>query len=150
MQRSTFLKTFTFLKSSVLFLAVSCGAALLVSACSPAKGYSGPSKKPNQLAIIRAHGVTLHQVNGMEIGATSTGVLVLPGRNDLRLTINQSNYNDPGPNSKVYQLVVNAQAGKQYSVTGRRGDGRLCAWEIDERTGKPNFSRSAGCISVKQ
>lgn len=129
----------------VLCLCVLCLTAL--SGCSLAKGYGGPEKQPNQLAIIRAHGVTLHQVNGIEIGATSAGVLVLPGRNQLQLTINQSNYNDPGPNTQLYELYVNAEAGKQYSVTGKRGDGRLCAWELDATTGEPNFSKAAGCIT---
>ena len=138
-------------RTSRLFLCVCLiSFACLVVACSPAKGYQGPTKKPNQLAIVRGHGVTLHQVNGIEIGATSTGILVLPGRNELQLTINQSNYNTRGANTKVYQLIMNAEAGKQYSVTGKRGDGRLCAWEIDPATGQPNYSVSAGCIAAQQ
>ena len=120
---------------------------LSLPSCTTAKGYTGSGPVGLKTAVVRAHGVTFHTVNGIEVGATATGVEVLPGENEIRLTINASNFNDRGLNSTVYTLLFDAEPGKEYSVTGRRGDARLCAWEIDQNNGQPNFREPRGCIS---
>lgn len=115
--------------------------------CVSQKAYSGSSLDKEQKATVVGHGVTLHKVNGVSIAAIATGAEVAPGKNQIELSINSSNYNGRAPESPIYTLVLNAEAGKEYAITGRRGERNLCAWPLDPQTGDPDFGHPAGCIA---
>ena len=43
------------------------------------------------------------------------------------------------------KIVVEAEAGKRYAITAKRGARGLCAFEINEGNGLPDFILSVGC-----
>lgn len=118
--------------------------------CNPMRGYEGPARDRSEVAVVRGHGVRFHRVNGRSFGVTEAGVEVLPGQNVFELTIDSSNYSgvmlgDPG----VLTMTMNAEAGRNYYITGRRGDGRLCAFPVIAATGDPDLTKPAGCVVGK-
>jgi hypothetical protein len=121
------------------------GLLLVCCSCGSTKGYKGPNDTGVETAQVKAHGVEFQRVNGIEVGINSSGLEILAGKNEIELTINASNYNDRGPNPKVYKIVMNAEPGMKYAVTGRRGSGKLCAFPLND-AGDPDFSAPAGCI----
>lgn len=129
-----------------LHLILSCALIALLSGCTTTRGYDGPAQPKDKVAVVKAHGVRFHRVNGKPVSVSSAGVELLPGRNEIELTVDESNY-VAGSDSKLFQLPLNVEAGKSYAVTGRRGDGRLCAWPIMPETGEPMDRNAAGCIT---
>jgi hypothetical protein len=123
--------------------------SVLIGGCSAQQMFGGPSRKKAEVAIVRGWGVTLHTVNGTSVGKDSAGVLILPGPNRFEVSINASNYFDGGSDGQTYLLLVNAQAGKEYAITTKRGAGQVCAYPLNESTGDPMFDQSAGCITQK-
>jgi len=122
-----------------------CLLIVLVSACGVTKGFGGSAQDRAKVAIVRPHGVDFKSVNGISVGAGSTGLLILPGINEIELTINATNYHDTSDPRRVHKLVMTAEPGKEYAVTARRGDGRLCAFPLNT-SGAPDFSAAAGCV----
>lgn len=118
---------------------------IFLHACSVVRGFSGGSANRADLAIVRGHGVFIERVNQTLISDTVSGVLVLPGRNEVDFTIDPSTFNSRGPDEHVYKIIFEAAPGTQYVITGQRGDGRLCAWPIVPESGDPDFSKPAGC-----
>ncbi len=131
-------------RSILSLFAIPCVSLLI--GCTTTRGYDGPAQPKAQVATIKAHGVRFHSVNGKPVGVSSSTVEVLPGRNEIELTVDESNY-VAGSESKLFLLPLNVEAGKSYAVTGRRGDGRLCAWPIIPETGDPADRNAAGCIT---
>lgn len=123
---------------------------ITLSGCSLAKGYHGATLPDSELATLRGHGVTIHQVNDLEIGATAAGVSVPAGENRIYFTINASNYQDQGTITDLYEIKATVVAEKEYVITGQRGDGRVCAWLVSETNGLPDFGQSAGCVIAKK
>jgi len=119
----------------------------LLGGCGAQRMYSGAGQGSRHVAIIYAHGVAIHRVNGIPFSANSNAAEVLPGRTEVLFTINSSNFTARLEDTAAYKLVFNAEEGKEYSVTTQRGDGRVCAWEISAVTGKPDFGKSAGCFT---
>ncbi len=127
-------------------LILSAGALLLAAGCSgPTKAYPGDTRSASETATLRPQGVTLRKVNGVDIGFTSSGATILPGTNEIELTVDASNFNVRDHNT-VYKLRLEAQPGATYAITGQRGDGRLCAFPIDGQSGLPDFKAPAGCL----
>lgn len=114
--------------------------------CATTKGYQGSSLSNSQLAVVRAHGVRFHEVNGIEISSLSSGVVIPQGENTLKLSIDASNFNSPGNDQYIYTLVMTAVAGQEYAVTSKRGHSGVCAYPIQTNNGTPNFATPAGCI----
>lgn len=85
-------------------------------------------------------------MNGKDVAATSSGATVLPGQNELEVSIDQSNFNLRDPNQARFKLRLDAKAGVTYAITGQRGDGRLCAFPLDPQNGLPDFRSPAGCL----
>lgn len=133
--------------SSIALIALSLALPLALAAtgCTTTKGYSGPTRPDDQLATVVAHGVTFESANGVRVGSFSSKVEVPAGKNEFELTINPANFNDPDRPRRNYKLIMQAEAGKTYAITGRRGDARLCAFPLT-KSGDPDFSASAGCI----
>jgi hypothetical protein len=121
--------------------------ALLFSGCTTTKAYPGDARPSSELALLRGYGVTMQTVNAVQVGITSGAVKILPGPNEVKLTINASNFNSPGIDDYVYTLKFNAEAGKEYVITSQRGIGRVCAWLVNPLTGSPDFTKSAGCLT---
>ena len=119
---------------------------LMLTACSMTKGYEGPSRGADEVARVHAHGVTFKSVNGIDVGSVSSGLEIPPGETEIRLLVNASNFNARGIDHSDYLLRMVAEAGREYSVTGKRGHRRLCAFPLNENTGQPEFDRPAGCI----
>ena len=117
--------------------------------CTTTRGYDGPAQPKNQVAVVKAHGVRFHRVNGKPVSVSSSTVELLPGRNEIELTVDESNY-VAGSEAKLFSLPLAVEAGKSYAVTGRRGNGRLCAWPIVPETGDPSDRNPAGCITWKK
>ena len=120
---------------------------LLVGGCSgPTQAYPGAARSASETATLRPQGVSLVRVNGVAISMTSSGASVLPGNNDVELTIDASNFNSADKDTNIYKLRLDAQPGVTYAITGARGDGRLCAFPLYADTGLPNFNSPAGCV----
>ena len=51
-----------------------------------------------------------------------------------------------GDPKKLLTVVMNAEAGKTYAITSKRGARTTCAYEINPGTGAPDFQQSAGCV----
>ena len=134
---------FSVIRKIVLILMV----VSIAVACSVTRGYDSRDTSRGEPSLIRAHGVTFHTVNKITVSPMSNGVLVLPGDNHLTLTINSSNFNDPGNEPKILDLFVKSAAGREYAVTGQRGNGRVCAYLVDTTTGVVDFATSIGCVS---
>ena len=121
---------------------------LLISglqACGLQKAFSGPNKSKTNIAVVRGHGVSLRTINGNAISSMSSGAIILPGRNKIEFMIDGANYNSRGPDHSTYSLELLAEAGKEYIITGKRGDGRLCAWE--SVNGSPDYGKPSGCVA---
>jgi len=123
-------------------------AVLMVGCGFTKRAYEGSSRSSSEVANLRAHGVRIHTVNGMEIGSAVAEVEILPGKNEVAVSITQGNYNMLNRHDEVFKFSIEAKAGTTYSITGRRGDGRLCAWPIIPETGKPDFQHPAGCFTL--
>ena len=117
--------------------------------CSPMRAYEGESRGREEVAVVRGYGVRFHRVNGRPYSVTEAGVEVLPGSNAFELTLDNSNFNSDSPESGMLNLDMNAEAGKSYAITARRGDGRLCAFPVIPETGDPDLARPAGCVVKK-
>jgi hypothetical protein len=133
-------KTTSLLLSACLFIST-------FVACSATKGYSGSSRSASEVAVVRGYGVTLHQVNGVDVSSFSSTVEILPGENVIQLSINASNFNSRDVERNLYTLKMKAEAGMQYAVTSKRGYGPVCAYLIEPETGATDYSSSAGCIT---
>lgn len=122
-------------------------SALLSSCSGLTRGYSGPTRADSETAILLPQGCSLRTVNGIDVGNTSSGARVLEGQNEIELTVDESNFNSRGRDENRYKLRLDAKAGISYAITGRRGDGRLCAFPLDPGTGQPDLLSPAGCIA---
>ena len=119
---------------------------LLISGCATQKAYD--QMPPGaQTATVIAHGVSLIEVNGHQIGSTTSSVEVLAGQSEIKLKVDPSNFNAGDNTNRTYRILLQAEPGKEYIITGRRGNGRLCAFPKDEATGQPNLMAPAGCIT---
>lgn len=127
-------------RCAVFFLMV------VLSSCAVTKGYEGAVPEGVIPSQVRGDGVRFLAVNNIPVGASYSELEVLPGRNEIRLQVNASNFNSVGPIEPTFQLPFDAKSGVDYVVTGQRGWGRVCAWEINPETGDPDFHKSAGCI----
>lgn len=128
-------------------IAVLAGAvSLAVTGCSSTKGYDGVPGQGVQVANVRGNGCTFNAVNGKNLGSLVSSVEILPGKNEIVLTVDASNFNSRGPSDPTFKLIMDAQPGVNYVVTGRRGEGRLCAFPIIPDSGEPDFHHAAGCI----
>jgi hypothetical protein len=117
----------------------------IISACSATKGYDGPTRSSDELATVKAFGVEFYFVNGKAVSATSSGLSLLPGHNQIEFTVNASNFNAAQDGKKRMILNVNLEAGKTYAVTGPRGGGGLCAYPLNS-AGDPIYEEPAGCL----
>ena len=124
---------------------IAAGAAALAGCTGLAKGFNGPSCSCQNPAVLRPEGVTIEEVNGVVISPFSTGVEILPGRNLVIVAINPGNFGISDSARPVYQLELDAVAGRHYSLTAKPGHGYICAYERQTATGKPDFAKSAGC-----
>ena len=115
------------------------------SGCGLQKAFSGPTRDSAQIAVVRGHGVSLMRINGNAISSMSSGAIILPGRNTVEFVIDGANYNSRGPDHNTYMLELFARPGTEYIITGKRGDGRLCAWEAVN--GSPNYKKPAACLA---
>ena len=132
------------LRRAIFFLVL----PVFISACvGPTKAYPGSTKSNGETALIKPQGVTLRRVNGVEISAASSGARILPGANEVELTIDASNFNSPGLDANVYKLKLDAKPGVAYAITGQRGGGYLCAYPINPSTGLAEFTNPAGCLT---
>jgi hypothetical protein len=121
-------------------------AFLLFSACGAHKAYDGPSRRSSEVATVKSYGVTIRKVDDRSIGSSTTSVQVLPGKHEILVTPNASNYGMLNRKDSQLYIVMNAEAGKQYAITSKRGVRTLCAYECREGTSQPDFGRSAGCV----
>ncbi len=122
--------------------------AMFSSGCfGTTQAYPGGSRSGAETATLIPQGVRLHKVNGFDIGTLSSGVTIIPGPNEIELSLNESNFNLRDPSQARYKLLMDAKPGMKYAITGQRGDGRLCAFPLDPRTGQPEFSAPAGCLT---
>jgi len=128
-----------FFPSVILFSLSSC--------VGPTKAYPGSTKSNEDTALIKPQGVTLRRVNGVDISAASSGARILPGENEIELTIDASNFNSPGLDPQIHKLTIRVRAGVDYAITGERGGGYLCAYPINPSTGLTEFSEPAGCLT---
>ena len=119
---------------------------LCSSGCALAKGYRGPTKARSELAVVRAHGVTIHQINDLEIGSTASGVLVPAGETKVYLTINASNYNTPEESLELKELELQLEGDTEYLISSQRGVGPLCAWPVSSVSQTPDYKNPAGCL----
>ncbi len=119
-------------------------ALIIAYGCGFTNAFSG-SPKTDTLAVVRGYGVTIHEVNAVKVSSMAKGALVLAGRNEIRFSINESNFNAGDNVDVVYMIVMQAEPGKEYAITAKRGEGRVCAFLIDPATGSPDFQKSAGC-----
>lgn len=117
--------------------------------CAPMRAYDGESRSREEVAVVRGHGVRFHRVNGHPYSVTEAGVEVLPGKNEFELTLDNSNYNSDSLDTGMLNLEMQAEAGRSYFITSRRGDGRLCAFPVIPETGDPDLARPAGCVVRK-
>jgi hypothetical protein len=122
---------------------------LLISGCATQRAYDRLPPGA-QTATVIAHGVSLIEVNGRQIGSTTSAVEVLAGQSEIRLKVDSSNFNAGDNTDRTYRLLLQAEPGKEYIITGRRGNGRLCAFPKDEATGQPNLLAPAGCITSEK
>ena len=120
--------------------------AFTTSCTGPTQAYPGAARGSSETATLRPQGVTLRRVNGVAISMTSSGATVLPGANEVELTIDESNFNSGDKDTNIYKLRLDARAGATYAITGARGDGRLCVFPLYPDTGLPNFGSPAGCV----
>ena len=120
---------------------------LLFAACTgTTQGYAGAARSSDEVATVKPQGVRIHRVNGVDVAATSSGATVLPGTNELELSIDQSNFNLRDPRESRFKLRLEAKAGVTYAITGRRGGEGLCAFPIDPGNGQPDYTAPAGCL----
>lgn len=133
-------------KLSCVLIVILSATGILSGCTGPTKAYTGPSRSADETATLIPQGVTLLRVNGIDIPTTSSGAVVLAGRTEIELSIDQSNFNLKDPSQPSYKLRLDAKAGRRYAITGQRGDGRLCAFPIDPTSGLPDFKASAGCL----
>lgn len=129
-----------------IFLCIVLCILILATGCALAKGYRGPIKDRSQLAVVRAHGVTIHQINDIEIGSTSSGVLVPAGENRVYLTVNASNYNNPEDSLELKELELRLEGNTEYLISSQRGVGPLCAWPVSQVSRTPDYQNPAGCL----
>ncbi len=122
-----------------------CLLFLGIVGCATTKGYEGPSRASGETATVKAFGVEFYSVNGISVGANSSGLSVLPGRNQIELVVNASNFNAREDGNKRMILNIDVEAGKTYAVTGPRGGGGLCAYPLNA-AGDPIFQEPAGCL----
>ena len=110
------------------------------------KGYPGSSRDSKELARVYGYGVTLREVNGIKVSSNSRGIEVVPGRNEFLLTTNLGNYQMIDSSQAEYYLSIESEAGVTYHVTSQRGSPSICAYQVNELTGKPDFGKSVGCV----
>ncbi len=60
---------------------------------------------------------------------------------------NASNYHDVREGSPPLRLEMRANAGVEYAITSKRGEGRICAFPLNPTTGDPIFEKASGCAS---
>ena len=128
--------------TSKFTLAICC--ITLFGCFGPTRAYLGPLRSSDQTATVLPQGVRLRSVNEVSVPATSSGATILPGKNVVEFTVDESNFNSPGPNGNVYSIEMVAEAGMTYAITGVRGDSRLCAFPLNE-SGMPTLTAPAGC-----
>lgn len=138
------------MKSKTIFQGVLACALLCstlgISACSLDRAYTGPSRSADEVAVIRAHGTRFERVNGISVSHFASGAEVLPGPVTVEIQIEPANFNARTDHNS-YTIQMNAEAGMEYLITGQRGIGKLCAWEVKKDTGRTDFSKPVGCIS---
>lgn len=127
------------------------GACLLISAglisgCFTQRAYNDNPAEGVEPATVRGHGVTLEKVNSVPVSVNTARVEVLPGKNEVALTVNSSNFNYSERSGDVHTLVFEAAPGTDYVITARRGGGRVCAFPLSS-SGDPRFNTPAGCIN---
>ena len=117
---------------------------LLLAACSYTTGYASNdgNEKP---AYVVGHGVSIREVNGISVGSLSRGAKVLPGPNEIKVSIDGGSINLGDPAGGLHTLKITAAPGATYAVSSQRGVGRMCAFLIDQQTGELNYHASAGC-----
>lgn len=130
------------IRSSLLAASI----AALLSSCVTSRGFQGSVPDGVTPAVVRGDGVKFLSVNGISLSDFSQEVEVLPGKNSITLSVNASNYIARAPEDPTFLLEFTAESAAKYVVTGRRGNGRLCAWKLNVQSGDPDFSSPAGCI----
>ena len=128
----------------IFSLALIISVLFIMTACGSIRAYSGPALSSSEVATIKGHGVSVKRVNDQEIGVATSSVEILPGPNIVYIAPNASNYQMLGDDNVLLKLVLNAEAGKRYAITSKRGNRNICAFEIDRDTGKPNYNLSSG------
>jgi hypothetical protein len=138
------------IRPMAVMLAAFMALAFSLQACSTlTKGFHGPYCACKNPSILRPQGVTLREVNGISVGPFSTGVEVLPGKNEVVLTLNPGNFTQAGASAVRYRLTMTAQGNREYAITTEPGRGHICAYEVDPHTGKPLYTISAGCAAME-
>ena len=116
------------------------GVVLALGACSSVKQYSGPERKPSEIAIVsKAEGAPL-TVNSIDGNFRGLGDLLrldfLPGRHTLG--IHWVNGTDGGGleySSVPIMLAFDVQAGRTYEIKAKAGTGQSwTAWIEDTAT----------------
>lgn len=129
---------------TVLFLIVP--ALMFFAGCTAQHISSGGNSKSGGTATILPHGVSLETVNGESVSMFSNGAEVPAGPVVAVFDVDQASYQLPDRAHSVLSIHFDAVAGMTYIITGRRGDGRLCAFPKLEN-GQPDLTSPAGCVT---
>lgn len=114
---------------------------------TPQRFYSG-ERPGSDVAVVRAHGASLREVNGQPVRRDASEAHLAPGSNVILLSINASNFNAREPEDRrLYRLDLVAEPGASYVVTGRRGEARWCAWPVDRKSGQTVFQTPGACVT---
>lgn len=116
------------------------------TACSGTQSFTR-DRGTAEPALVMAHGVRILSVNGLSYNSSSSGALVSPGENEFIVAPESANFQMLGEARTSMLIIVKVEAGKTYSITGARGDRRLCAFPVDEAAGGLDYSKPAGCYS---
>ncbi len=127
-----------------LTLTILC--VLTLNGCLTTRAYDGPARSSSEVSRVKIHGGNFIRVNGISIGDSTSEVEVLAGRNVVELAVSATNFQARNEGEPVLKLALIAKPATNYIITGQRGDGRLCAWPVQEDTGDPDFSSPSGCV----
>jgi hypothetical protein len=126
-------------------LTVTILTTIVLISCSASRAYDGPVKSQDEVAQVRSYGVTFRSIDGKPIGSSTSSVDILPGIHTITVTPNASNYGMLRSKNSTLIIKMEAEAGKIYAITSKRGNRTLCAFECISGSSKPDFQKPAGC-----
>ncbi len=116
---------------------------VLTCGCGSQKGYAGPTR--SDTALVRSYGITITDINGISGNNGADSVVVAPGPNVIRFTLNRSNYRARSDTNLTFEVRFNALPNREYVLGGPPDGGALCAWEVNPDTGVSDYRVNAGC-----